>query len=357
MSDSMIEGGRRFGRVGLRRLALERLADATRLQPAGVPGLDPEREQAMQRRNARETWLIVGGLGLMLATAAMLAWSWIGLPVAVLVVAAMLFAAPHVPPAMVMRMYRAQPLDPSHGAQILRVVGALAERAQLPRPPDLHVIPSATLNAFAVGSPDHSAIAVTEGLLRKLSLRELAGVLAHEVSHVRNSDLNVLALADLMTRVLQVLSWVAIGLLVYNIPAIVTGSARVPWLLIGLLYLGPALGSLLQLALSRTREYDADLDGAVLTGDPVGLASALSKIERYQGHLWEDVASPGGRRIPAPSLLRSHPSTAERIARLRALDRRQMLPQLDVREEPMVSLVGFGPIAMRPRFRLPGLWF
>jgi heat shock protein HtpX len=116
-------------------------------------------------------------------------------------------------------------------------------------------------------------------------------------------------------------------------------------------------GSLLQLALSRTREFDADLDGAVLTGDPVGLASALSRVERYQGRLWEDLAAPGGRRIPAPSVLRSHPETEERVARLRSLAPEQMLPPLDIREEPMVSLVGFGPVAIRPRFRLPGLWF
>ena len=129
-----------------------------------------------------------------------------------------------------------------------------------------------------------------------------------------------------------------------------------PWLPILLLYLAPTLGSLLQLALSRTREYDADLDGAALTGDPMGLASALGRIERYQGHLWEDLV-PGGRRIPQPSVLRSHPRTEDRIARLRSVDRGTLLPPIEVAEEPMVSLVGFGPIAMRPRYRFPGVWF
>jgi heat shock protein HtpX len=357
MSESMAAGGRNFGRLGLRRLALDRLTAAARLRASGIPGLDPEREREMQHRNLRETLTIVGGLGLLLAFAATLAWSWIGIPVAIAAVGAILLATPYIPPEAVMRMYRAVPLDTRHGSQILGIVGALSERAQLPQPPEVHVVPSATLNAFAVGRPGHAAIAVTEGILRKLSTRELAGVLAHEISHIRNDDLRIMALADIMTRVLQVLSWAAIGLLVYNIPAIVTGSARVPWLLIGVLYLAPTAGSLLQLALSRTREFDADLDGAVLTGDPVGLASALSRVERYQGRLWEDIAAPGGRRIPAPSVLRSHPETEERVARLRALSPEQMLPPLDIREEPMVSLVGFGPVAMRPRFRLPGLWF
>jgi heat shock protein HtpX len=84
----------------------------------------------------------------------------------------------------------------------------------------------------------------------------------------------------------------------------------------------------------------------------------LEKLERYQGHFWEDMMLPvPGRRIPTPSLLRSHPLTQERVARLRALQDAPMLPQLSIAEEPMVSLVGLGPIAMRPRYRWTGVWF
>ena len=129
-------------------------------------------------------------------------------------------------------------------------------------------------------------------------------------------------------------------------------------LALALLYLAPTASSLIQLGLSRTREYDADLEGASLTGDPEALASALEKLERYQGHFWEDMRLPvPGRRIPQPSLLRSHPRTEDRVARLRALSERPMLPHLAVAEEPMVSLVGLGPVAMRPRYRWTGVWF
>src|SRR5262249_27298852 len=125
-----------------------------------------------------------------------------------------------------------------------------------------------------------------------------------------------------------------------------------------LLYLAPTASSLLQLGLSRSREWDADLEGAMLTGDPRGLASALDKLERYQGHFWEDLMFPvPGRRIPQPSLLRSHPPTQERISRLLALESRTMPPPIEVVEEPMLSMVGFGPGSLKPRYRFPGVWF
>ena len=235
----------------------------------------------------------------------------------------------------------------------------LSRRAELPAAPAVYVIPSMTLNAFATGTPDKAVIGITEGLLRRLSLRELAGVLAHELSHVRNNDLAVMSLADVMTRFTQapVLSGGVPGDLQ---PAGVAAGrfrhARSSALL--LLYLAPTIGSLLQLGLSRTREYDADLEGARLTGDPRGLASALEKLERYQGSFWEDLMFPvPSRRIPQPSLLRSHPPTDQRVARLLALENREMAPPIEVVEEPMVSMVGMGPGSMQPRYRFPGVWF
>jgi heat shock protein HtpX len=215
-----------------------------------------------------------------------------------------------------------------------------------------------TLNAFATGTPGKAVIGITEGLLRRLSLHELAGVLAHEISHVRNNDLAVMGLADIMTRFTQALSYLALFLAIFNLPAILLGDSDISFLALLLLYLAPTIGSLLQLGLSRTREFDADLEGAELTGDPAALASALGKLERYQGRFWEDMMFPvPSRKIPQPSLLRSHPPTEDRIARLQALRARDLPAPIEVVEEPMVSLVGLGPIAMRPRYRFPGVWF
>lgn len=321
-------------------------------------GLDDKREKAQQERNRNHTIALVAGLAGLMGLCAWLLWSWAGVLIAFLAAAVMLLVAPKLPPEGLMRLYGARRLDPRHGAQITGMVEILASRAGLAAVPDVYVVPSLTINAFASGSRVHATIAVTEGMLRKLSLRELAGVLAHEMSHVRNDDLWVMGIADLMTRVLRVMSWAALVLAVLYLPAYLGGSMRMPWAGLALAYFAPALGNLLQLGLSRTREYDADLDGVVLTGDPAGLASALWKLERYQGSLIEDLM-PSGRRIPQPSLIRSHPDTEDRIARLKEVSKLEStVPPMALREEPMVSLVGLGPSSMRPRFRLPAfLWY
>jgi heat shock protein HtpX len=216
------------------------------------------------------------------------------------------------------------------------------------------VIPSPTLNAFAVGTPSHYSLGVTEGLLRRLDVRELAGVLAHEITHVRNNDIWVMSLADILSRFTRSLSFFAVFLFFVSVPAAFVSGKPMPWLAIGILYFAPTLSSLLQLALSRSREYDADLGGASLTGDPEALASALSKLERYQGRLWEDIFMPG-RRIPLPSVLRTHPQTSERIARLMALKRPAAKPLMF--PSAYGNPAGLAPLPPSPRFHWTGYWF
>src|SRR5262249_39233429 len=280
---------------------------------------------------------------------AVLALSWVGLLSAF---------APRRSPKLIMRMSRATPLDPRQGGQIAHIVAVLAQRDGLSSVPPIYISPSLTLNAFATGTPQSAAIGITEGLLRRLSLRELAGVVAHEISHVRNNDLAVMGLADVMTRFTQILSYLALFLAIINLPAMLLGDSDISLSALLLLYLAPSAGSLLQLGLSRTREDDADVARAMLTGDPRGLASVLDKLERYQGHFWEDLMFPvPGRRIPQPSLLRSHPPTEDRIRRLLALEQGALPPPIEVVEEPMISMVGFGPASMQPRYRFPGVWF
>jgi heat shock protein HtpX len=323
-----------------------------------TPFLDPSSHRAHKARNTLHSALLVGGLGLLTGFSAWLLWGGMGVAITLVAIGVIYAFAPRLPPEVVMSIYRARPLDPRSGGPIVHIVDALSDRAELPGPPRVYVIPSMTLNAFATGTPEKAVIGITEGLLRRLTLNELAGVLAHEISHVRNNDLAVMSLADVMTRFTQLLSYLAIFLALFNLPALLLGDAEVSLLGLLLLYLAPTAGSLIQLALSRTREYDADLEGSGLTGDPASLASALSKLERYQGRFWEDMTLPvPGRRIPQPSLLRSHPSTEERIARLRTLQQRPMLPHIPIAEEPMASLIGAGTISMRPRYRWTGVWF
>lgn len=328
---------------------------------AGEPDhfLDPEVRQAHRQHNQLHTFMLLGGITLLLALPVGLIWGIGGLVFVAALVAVTFAAARQVPPELVMRAYRAERVTARAAPGLIHIVKVLSERAELQNPPALFVIPSLTLNAFATGSPGRAAIGVTEGLVRKLSTKQLAGVLAHEISHVRNNDLTVMAIADIASRIVQGMSYAAVFLLALNMFALLLdGEAHISWLAIIILYLAPVLSSLMQLALSRTREYDADLEAAALTGDPSWLISALQVLERQTGAFWEDLMFPvPGRRTPQPSLLRTHPPTEDRIARLRALDSRRRMPQLDIQEAPYISVVQAGPIAMRPRYRFPGIWY
>jgi heat shock protein HtpX len=235
--------------------------------------------------------------------------------------------SPKFSPRLVLRLYRAREIGPRDLPEVLRVLAALAERAGFERVPRLYYVPSRMLNAFAVGGREDAVIAVTDGMLRALDLREFSGVLAHEVSHIRNRDLWLMGIADLAGRLTRLMTLFGLALLLVGLPLSFGRATSVPWLLILLLVFAPQITTLLQLALSRAREFDADLDAAGLTGDPGALASALAKLERYQRGVWEQILLPG-QRLPQRSALRTHPPTGERIARLEALSGAPPLPPL-----------------------------
>ena len=291
---------------------------------------------------------------------ALLGWMLWGVPGLLMLLSVALLGVlfnPSMSPRMVMRLYGATPISPQQVPELDRLLALLAEKAALPHVPQLYYVPSSMLNAFAVGSRHQAAMALTDGLLRQLNLRELAGVMAHEISHVRNNDLWVMGLADMFSRATSVLSLVGMLMLLLSLPLMLFGLVAINWLAILLLVFAPSLSSLAQLALSRTREYDADLNAAKLTGDPRGLASALSKIEHAHGGWIEQLILPG-RRIPDPSLLRSHPDTDERVKRLLALEpsavQNEQIP-LEVLQQ--LSAVFGSPVQKRPRRRIHGLWY
>ncbi|MGI9463091.1 MAG: M48 family metalloprotease, partial [Aestuariivirgaceae bacterium] len=176
-------------------------------------------------------------------------------------------------------------------------------------------------------------------------------------SHIRSGDLKVMALGDILNRITSFMATFGLFALVFSIPAMLAADIKVPWLGLVFLLLAPTVGGLLQLALSRAREYDADLDAASLTGDPEALAAALMTLERKQGRLWEGLVLPGGR-TPEPSLLRSHPKTTDRVERLLSL-RKDAAPHItvsDIQHRPAKSIV---PIVRPPRihWHRMGLWY
>ena len=269
--------------------------------------------------NTLHTWLLAAGSLFILVVSAWAYGDWAGVAWALVFGVFSFWMARRASPQMVLTMYKAQAVNEADFPVGVRILRELSKRADLPEMPQLYVIPSEMLNAFAVGRRENSAIAITDALARRLSARELAGVLAHEVSHIANEDLKVMAFADVVARFTSIMSTLGILSLILNIGSYFGGAREaVPWLAVLVLLVSPTIGGLLQLALSRTREFDADLGAAILTGDPDGLAWALTKLEKAQGKLWEGLMLPGSR-IPHPSVLRSHPRTADRVERLMAL--------------------------------------
>ncbi|MFT3670866.1 zinc metalloprotease HtpX [Aestuariivirga sp.] len=276
--------------------------------------LNPETQRNHNRRNALHTALLIGGTGLLMGLMAYSVLGVLGLIGAAVFGAIGLASLSRMSPKLILNLYKARPLGDNELPELQQVLRQLAKRADLPAVPQLHYVPSRMLNAFAVGTRQDSAIAVTDGLVRGMTLRQITGILAHETAHIANGDLKVMGLADVLNRITSLMSM--IGLI--GVPIVFGTGVDIPYVGLFMLIFAPTIGGLLQLGLSRAREYDADLDGVTLTGDPEGLVEALSALENYQRGVWEGMFLPGSR-VPQPSLLRTHPKTEDRIARLRAL--------------------------------------
>ena len=261
-----------------------------------------------------------------------------------------LLLEPAAASGLTLRLYGARPLHPDEAPDLWAVLRELAARAGLPAVPVPHYVPSGVVNAFATGSKHHAAIALTDGLLRSLTPRELTGVLGHEIAHIANEDLRVMGLADSISRLTHLLALLGQLAIVLSLPALLLGVTEVNWPALLLLAVAPQLALLAQLGLSRVREFDADRLAAELTGDPHGLASALAKIERVS-RSWRAWLLPGWGN-PEPSWLRTHPATAERIERLLELAPPPAMPPFpSARFVPEVT-----ESPRPPRWRTGGLW-
>ncbi|HSS46986.1 MAG TPA: zinc metalloprotease HtpX [Burkholderiales bacterium] len=229
---------------------------------------------------------------------------------------------------MVLRMYDARKVDESSAPKLYGIVRELAQRAELPKP-KVYLIDEAQPNAFATGrNPEHAAVAATTGILRLLTPRELRGVLGHELSHVKNRDILISTISASIAGAIS--SIAQFGLLFGGGNQNERGVRPLVALLI--MIVAPLAAMLIQLVISRVREFDADHDGAEISGDPEALASALEKIEHYArgqpiatAEMHPETAqmmiinplSGGG----VQGLFSTHPSTQERIARLLAMAR------------------------------------
>ena len=319
--------------------------------------MDRRRLSEHKTRNTLQQVALLAVLALLLGY---LAWVVGGAPFVwgTLIGVGILFLVnPVASPRLVLGMYGARPVAAREAPGLYALLEQLAVRAGLSRLPRLYYLPSRLMNAFATGGRDDAAIVLSDGLLRRLGRREITGVLAHELAHVTNGDIQVMSFADTVSRITGILGLFGQVLLVLSVPLLLLGLETPPLGAILVLIAGPSLSALAQLALSRNREYEADRTAAELSGDPAGLASALDKLERYQGRFWEQAMLPG-RHLPDPSLLRTHPPTEERIARLMELlpgSRRLPPPTGGSERWDLPALLARG-VERPPRWHITGLW-
>ncbi len=278
--------------------------------------------------NTIKTTLLLGLLtGLILAIGSYLGGSQ-GIVIAFVLAAVMNFGAYWFSDKMVLRMYSAKPVDEAQAPELYRIVRNLVAKNQMPMP-KVYIIPTEAPNAFATGrNPEHAAVAVTEGILRLLRPEELEGVLAHELAHVKNRDTLTSTIAATLAGAIMVLAdmlrWSAIfGGMQSNDRERGGGVFG----LLAMTILAPLAATVIQLAISRSREFEADATGARMVHNPFGLAAALEKLEMANqrapmpatpqtAHLF--IVNPLSGSTFA-RLFSTHPPLEERIRRLRAM--------------------------------------
>ena len=231
---------------------------------------------------------------------------------------------------MVLSMYNAREVDRASAPELYGLVEKLAGRAGLPMP-RVYIINEDAPNAFATGrNPSNAAVAVTTGLMRVLDYNEISGVLGHELAHVKHRDILISTIAATMATVISYAASIAQWAAIFGGGRSSDDDRGGIIGLIATAIIAPIAAALIQMAISRSREYDADEGGAEICGNPNYLAAALEKIEYYAQHGEQlPEATPAtahmciinpltGRDISFKSLFSTHPDTQERIARLRA---------------------------------------
>jgi heat shock protein HtpX len=288
--------------------------------------------------NTLKTWTLMAALGGLLVAVGGLIGGQTGMVLALVFAVAMNGFVYWKSDSLALRMNGARELGPDEQPRLRTIVGLLADRAGIPMP-RLYIVERPEPNAFATGrDPQHAAVAVTTGLLELMDERQLIGVLAHELSHVRNRDTLVGTIAATIAGAISFIAQMGQFQLLFGGGDDENGN---PVMALAAIILAPIAALVIQLAVSRSREYLADTTGASLTGDPEGLAQALEQLhlQQQRGSLLGRLGRRGG---PAPqpqgnpafshlwivnplsgsqvsSLFSTHPPLEERVARLRSM--------------------------------------
>jgi heat shock protein HtpX len=231
---------------------------------------------------------------------------------------------------IVLRMYGAKEVDEAQAPELYAIVRNLAQAGQIPMP-KVYVIPEQAPNAFATGrNPEHAAVAVTEGLLRMLTRDEITGVLGHELGHVKNRDTLIMVVAATLGGAISMIANIAQWGLILGGGRSSDDEGSHPFAALLGIIVAPMAAMLIQMAISRSREFLADEQGARLSGNPLALASALRKIQGYAAEAPMHHGGPATAHLfiinpftggGLAKLFSTHPPTEERIARLEAMPR------------------------------------
>ncbi len=274
--------------------------------------------------NNLKTVILLGGMfGIILAIGSI--WGTQGLIMAFVLGGLMNVVAYFFSDKIALASMHAQQVDEKTAPDLVHMVRRLSENAKLPMP-KVYICPHEAPNAFATGrNPKNAAVAVTHGALKLLTYEELEGVMAHELAHVKNRDTLISCIAATIAGALNMLGWIAI---------LGGGNSRDngvhPLLMLAMIILAPIAALIIQMAISRSREYVADHDAAYIAGTPQGLISALQKLETYSKRipLQGELATNNHMFIVQPlsggggdQLFSTHPKTANRIKKLQELSR------------------------------------
>ncbi len=279
--------------------------------------------------NVVKTGFLLTLLTLLLVWLGNLIGGQVGLIVALIFAVLMNFGSYWFSDKLVIAMSGAQPISEAEAPELYAMVRRLAQRAGLPMP-RLYLVPEAQPNAFATGrNPQHGVVAVTQGLLQMMDRQEVEGVIAHELAHIRNRDTLIMAVAATIAGAISALAHMFYYATLFFGHRDERGGN--PLVALAMVILAPLTAMIIQLAISRAREYEADRIGAMIAGTPIGLANALRKLEVAAQRIPAEHAQPATAHMYIVNPLRgeglvvlfsTHPPVQERIRRLMAMPAR-----------------------------------
>ena len=243
---------------------------------------------------------------------------YFGLVVASLILIHIRTITINMPISKTLHSVRASPLNYSRFETLYQLQNALLSNTSISSIPKLYSMPSNTMNAFAIGSENSSAIVFSEAILNNLDIREIGGVMAHEIAHIKNHDLVLMNISNVLWRFTHNLCQIAQILVILILPLLLFGIIQMSLSSLIFLFCAPFMAVLIHLALSRTREFEADRVASELSGDPKGLAMALHKLDSQKPNWWNFLFNYKDhyRQAELANYLRSHPPTKDRINKL-----------------------------------------